>query len=305
MCLCLWSLCVDDYARGLDNSVSLHRRDIRYTLRSIIKPHFAHEPVALLTPDNQVLIYHIGAGDNATGPGSNYATNCSSHCTGADHKWEGGSTFYGPTAIMSSSSFDGPFVTNIIGSGSALAGCPQCGDTNPAPVLTGPDGSITMMWRTTLLEPTPSACPAKSCMALARAPRWQGPYAWSTSNIFSGQPAANDTHIEDAHLWRAPPTAANPGSYHAIFHSDVEKTCGGAAGGHAWSADGIAWTFSPLNAYGRTVELRNGSTLTLRQRERPHLGFDNAGNPVVLTNGVGLVGDCDHVFTFAQLIKAA
>ena len=59
-------------------------------------------------------------------------------------------------------------------------------------------------------------------MALAAAPSWRGPYRWSTANIFAGQPAAVHTHIEDAHLWRAAPGAANPGSWHALFHSDVE-----------------------------------------------------------------------------------
>ena len=50
------------------------------------------------------------------------------------------------------------------------------------------------------------------------------------------------------------------------------------------------------------VKLDNGSTVTLRQRERPHLVFDSSGNPIALTNGAGWLDDCDHVFTFAQKI---
>ena len=49
----------------------------------------------------------VEAGDNETGPGSNYAANCSAHCTGSDHHWEGGGSFYGPTSILYSKSFDG------------------------------------------------------------------------------------------------------------------------------------------------------------------------------------------------------
>lgn len=108
------------------------------------------------------------------------------------------------------------------------------------------------------------------------------------------------------HQWIAAAGSANPGSFHAIFHSDVEKTCGGAAGGHAWSSDGGAsWEFSPHNAFGNQVVLTNGSTVTLRQRERPHLVLDQKGRPVALTNGAGWRDDCDHVFTFAQPINTA
>jgi hypothetical protein len=86
----------------------------------------------------------------------------------------------------------------------------------------------------------------------------------------------------------------------------VEKNSRGAAGGHAWSTDGVRWTFSPWNAFNHIVQLTNGSTITLRQRERPHLGFDpKTGDPVVLTNGAGWDNDCDHVFTFAQPIAVA
>jgi len=79
---------------------------------------------------------------------------------------------------------------------------------------------------------------------------------------------------------------------------------GGASCGHAWSADeGNSWTVSAFNACNRTVQLVNGSTVTLRQRERPHLGFNQDGHPVVLTNGAGWVDDCDAVFTFAQGVR--
>ena len=193
-----------------------------------IKPHFAHEPVAVMAADGTILIYHIGAGKNETGPGSNYAANCSEpqHCTGADHKWTGGGTFYGPTSILYSKSFEGPWQSQVAGFGSKVAGCPTCGDTNPAPIIK-PDGSVEMMWRTTSMMPEPGtvgkACPGGSCMAMAAAPTWKGPYSWDRSNIFRGQPHANHTHIEDAHLFVKPARGvANPGSYHAIFHSDVE-----------------------------------------------------------------------------------
>ena len=60
---------------------------------------------------------------------------------------------------------------------------------------------------------------------------WRGPYHWSVANVFAKQSGATHTHIEDAHMYLAPKSAANPGSHHAIFHSDVEHNSGGAAGG--------------------------------------------------------------------------
>ena len=96
----------------------------------LIKPHFAHEPVALRTADGTIAIWHIGAGANDTGPGSNYAANCSDHCTGTGHHWQPGTAFYGPTSILHSKSFDGPWTSLVIRNCSNLPGCSQCGDTN-------------------------------------------------------------------------------------------------------------------------------------------------------------------------------
>ena len=164
-------------------------------------------------------------------------------------------TFYGPTSILYSKSFEGPWETLDAGFGSKIPGCPKCGelqglslptlfvpdpslhnlggnglvnrmcvvgDTNPAPLFKS-DGSVEMMWRTTEMVPQPTACPADSCMALATASSWRGPYHWSRANIFANQSAATHTHIEDAHMWLAPNGSTNPGSYHAIFHSDVRS----------------------------------------------------------------------------------
>eukprot|EP00041_Stephanoeca_diplocostata_P018731 m.395498 g.395498 ORF g.395498 m.395498 type:complete len:415 (+) comp21102_c0_seq5:197-1441(+) len=269
-----------------------------YTLRNIIKPHFAHEPSTVRAPDGTILIYHIGAGQNATNHASGYAKNCTHRCTGADHKWEGGDTFYGPTAILHSKSFAGPWTSEDIGYGSRVPGCPKCGDTNPAPLVLA-NGSVRLMWRTTYF----GDCLAQSCIATAFAPGWEQEYTWTPTSLFRNDSRASQTHIEDAYIWQAPADATNPGSFHALFHSDVEGTCQGAAGGHAYSNDGVTWHFSPWNAFGNVVRMQNGTDITLRQRERPHLVLDDAGHPIVLINGAGWQGDCDHVFTLAQPIN--
>jgi len=135
-------------------------------------------------------------------------------------------------------------------------------------------------------------------MFMATAPQWRGPYDFTTLNLF---PSFSQTHIEDAHMWRQ--TSANGTvSWHAIFHSDVENKCDGAAGGHAWSEDGVRWTFSESNAYCNVVEFTNGTSMTLYKRERPHLLTDEFGRPLLLTNGVGTHHDCDRTWTLAQQV---
>ena len=156
----------------------------------LIKPHFAHEPVALRTADGTIAIWHIGAGANDTGPGSNYAANCSDHCTGTGHHWQPGTAFYGPTSILHSKSYDGPWTSLVIRNCSNLPGCSQCGDTNPAPVLHA-NGSVGMIWRA-----SGKGWPT-SCMLPASAPHWKGVYTFKSSlsdNLF---PADTKTHIED------------------------------------------------------------------------------------------------------------
>ena len=229
-----------------------------------VKTHFAHEPAAVLAPDGSVLVYHIGGGDGSTGP--DFARNCSKGCTGRDHVWTPGLTFYGPTAVLRSSSFNGAFMsccyiffivsfieksteyftyliysgpwTVLLGNCSNLPGCAQCGDTNPAPVVLR-DGTVRMMWRGS------GKGQPNSVMFMAEAPAWDGPFNWSTSNLF---PHFTNTHIEDAHMW-----ISASGTWHALVHSDVEGSQRGAAGGHAFSEDGTDWTFSKYNAYGATV----------------------------------------------------
>merc|ERR1712113_802932 len=89
-----------------------------------------------------------------------------------------------------------------------------------------------------------------SVQFLATADQWQGPYNFSTKNLF---PAFTSTHIEDAHMsiQHLPSTENSPmkRTWHAVFHSDVENKCNGEGGGHAWSDNGFDWTLSPFNAY--------------------------------------------------------
>ena len=72
-----------------------------YTLERIIKPHFAHSPEVVVDPtDGARLVYRVGAGLNNTEPcpvpnaSTCRWTNCSGGCTGPEHPWLSGLSFY-------------------------------------------------------------------------------------------------------------------------------------------------------------------------------------------------------------------
>ena len=68
------------------------------------------------------------------------------------------------------------------------------------------------------------------------------------------------------------------GNFHILTHDFADPT-----GGHAFSADGLNWTFAG-QAYGRTMQLANGSSVSFSRRERPQvLVLD--GKPAFLFTG--------------------
>jgi hypothetical protein len=66
----------------------------------------------------------------------------------------------------------------------------------------------------------------------------------------------------------------------AIFHDHS------TFGGHAFSRDGISWTYSNTVPFTNEVDYTDGDKVMLQRRERPHLIFDDKGFITHLTNGV-------------------
>ena len=59
-------------------------------------------------------------------------------------------------------------------------------------------------------------------------------------------------------------------------------------GGHAFSSDGLSWSYSPSPCFGPSVEIlsHNGSTTHwLARRERPHVVLDDGGRVIALSSG--------------------
>merc|ERR1712146_838459 len=84
------------------------------------------------------------------------------------------------------------------------------------------------------------------------------------------------------------------GNFHMLTHYFA------TAGGHAFSRDGLSWTFAG-SAYDKTISLRNGRSLHVNRRERPQV-LMLEGEPAFLYSGVALPSHAGASFTFAQEI---
>eukprot|EP01084_Bolivina_argentea_P227851 384905_1 len=96
------------------------------------------------------------------------------------------------------------------------------------------------------------------------------------------------------------------GGYHALFHNMSPNNINISyySGGHAYSLDGMNWTYSGL-AYTSYVEFEDGTNFIFSRRERPHLIFDNDKcTPIALTTGSQYGGQFgDATYTSLQPIK--
>ena len=140
-----------------------------------------------------------------------------------------------------------------------------------------------------------------------------------TATLFPDLPAPG---WEDGFAWRR-----KDGTFHAVFHGMTRQNLTWACksgrsfpsairvlpcpepnfepspwvGRHAWSRDGIVWSYSPYAAWGSAVEYEDGSTRSFARRERPHLILDADGNPLTLLSGVQPGGaTADYSYTLAQ-----
>ena len=81
------------------------------------------------------------------------------------------------------------------------------------------------------------------------------------------------------------PDAPGKVSYHAVFHDHA------TFGGHAFSEDGLQWTYSMVVPFSNKVDYTDGDVIILQRRERrvlPFLSFfffDSGGG----VNGVGVL----------------
>lgn len=234
-----------------------------YRVEEEIKPAFAHEPVLQHIKDGRWLLYSIGGPKSSSGPVQGCHEGYSPTRRLVGESRNGGSVgFSGPVPVT-------VFVSKTLtGKWKPLAQAIGQGDINPAPLVFD-NGTTVMMWR---------GGDAWYHVHLARADSWNGTYSYNgTGTIFPGF----DRHgIEDPFVYAQPHPETNTMTYHAIFHDHA------TFGGHAFSRDGVSWTYSTTVPFTNYVEYIDGSSILLQRRERPHLIFDDAGYITHLTNGV-------------------
>lgn len=171
-------------------------------------------------------------------------------------------------------------------------------DTNLAPFIF-PNGSLLGIWRT-----HPGAVPG-SIPHLVTAAHWKdaSSYVWRSDALLPLH-LPEDVGLEDPHLYRD-----SRGAFHALFHafSLNASAAAGDFGGHAFSADGLYWTWTGL-AFNNTGVYTDGASFDFRGRQRPHLIFaEGKTAPLGLSNGViyedASTAGADACFTFVQPVQ--
>ena len=154
-------------------------------------------------------------------------------------------------------------------------------DTNFAPLIL-PNGSLVGLWRS--WEATGSR------VFTVTASSWREPdtYIQHHHEVISTDLGTAGTEDPFVYL-------DGDGHFHAIFHHMYGEGTStqwwlDTDGGHAFSHDGLEWTYSGVawgNAQhprGQAVNFTDGTSFAFTRRERPHFIFDAAGNPAYLTN---------------------
>lgn len=140
---------------------------------------------------------------------------------------------------------------------------------------------------------------------LVTATDWRSPATytgrWGTS-LFDNI-TVPDAGLEDPFVW-----VGRGGVFHAVFHNQIEKDDERLCGGHAFSEDGLNWTFTGT-AFNNTVKFTDGGVYTFSRMERPHLIFGDPTrpfDPTHITTGVqygdGVSVGGDACYTLLQPI---
>jgi len=167
----------------------------------------------------------------------------------------------------------------------------DCDTTNPSPLIFPNSTKVLLAYRG-----CPYNCDGAELINMAIADSYQGPYVRQSS-----EPVFQNGN-EDPFIWRDP-----RGNYHLLLHSleDGGGFGGPKVGRHAFSRDGIKWTFnSDTLTYNVTVHFTDGTVIDYYRRERPQLFFDQAGNPLYLSNGVQEKGQ-SGTYTLIQPLRTA
>ena len=257
-------------------------------------PVFSHEPNAVRDPASGEWALFF----TAKSPSGRRVCNCSDGSSPPGCGRGGGE---GPTVVSWAPAPEGPWSPPLL-----LLDMPGGGepDTNLAPVILA-NGSLVGIWRTWGTSP---ACPrvrGGSCPHLVTAAHWKNAssYVFHQEALF---PELATRGSEDPALY-----LDARGRFHALFHNMdpcPDYPCPEVAGGHAFSADGVAWSYTGV-AYNSSGLYADGAPFSFSRRERPHPVMAADGVTIVaLTTGVGYAdGSAAHgdaTFTFLQPVAS-
>jgi arylsulfatase A-like enzyme len=266
---------------------------------------FSHNCLVRRAADKTFLLFHIGDGGE-----SSSVVNCSSGAApgaaprGGASDEAGGDIGY--NTLRYSSSVWGPWTPlgYSILNGSGVAGDWDEIITNLAPWPLA-DGSLLVGFR------GKNTTNKVERLGMATAPSWRGPYTKLVDKPILAPKLAQDSDVtgEDPVVWTTP-----DGIGHMLWHVCCDSSNGtyngnsSTVGRHAFTpvaGDWRKWSISLEPAYTTSVTWVNGSAGTVARRERPQLVLDAAsGAPLVLFNGVTVVGGSSASFTMAARIGA-
>jgi hypothetical protein len=251
---------------------------------------FSHEPIAVRDPTTREWAVFYTSSIPSGRPVCNCTDGSSNAACGALPKYGK----QGPTWVTWASTPTGPWSPplELFSEGAREA------DTNLAPLIF-PNGSLLGIWRT-----HPGAAPG-SIPHLVTAAHWKNAssYVWRTDPILPLN-LEEGVGLEDPSIWRDA-----RGGYHALFHAFnlTGAAAGGDYGGHAFSADGLTWTWGGLS-FNNSVAFTDGTSVAFLGRQRPHFVFeDGSASPLGLTNGViykdATTAGADASFTLVQPVR--
>ena len=199
----------------------------------VVVPNQAHNPTVVRAPNGSWVLYHIGCGQNIR----KVIKGCHNDTTPSGAKGKVGpllppdddgyqchSGYGDPPNIFISESLDGPW--RLHGLNVTSSRWFKHFD-NPAPYIF-PSGSVLALSRR---YPTHGSGNGSQIGIVTSADWLEGPYVYPERRI----PFLGVHSIEDPFLWRN-----KRGYSHALFHNWAGIT----AGAHAFSLDGLSWTWT-------------------------------------------------------------
>ena len=249
---------------------------VRFQRQGVVFERFAHEPTVARAPTGEWVMWFTGDPEGVAPPPVHSVHNGGN--TLANTSCATGYTINGPTYLSWASAPGGPWSkpqrlfaaqanqTNL--------------DTNLAATIL-PNGSVVGIGRN-------GGSPTGILAHLVTARSWRDPASYVgrwEQMLFPNTTILPYAGVEDPYVWRDA-----RGVYHAIFHSQIEDDDERLCGGHAFSEDGVAWTFGGT-AFSNLVRIAAAPhdapyEYRFSRRERPHLLFDAHGAIQALTTGV-------------------